>query len=103
MSNTLAIREKKSLATASAKMDKDLKESTEKIFKSMGLNASTAITMFYKAVNLHNKIPFEIIGEPRYNDETLAAFREAEEIRKHPENYKSYNTAQEMLEDILGK
>lgn len=91
----------KILATASAKMDRDLKESTERIFKSMGLNASTAITMFYRAVNLQNRIPFEIIGEPRYNDETLAAFKEAEDIRKHPENYKSYNSAQEMYDDIM--
>lgn len=91
----------RALATASAKMDRDLKESTERIFKSMGLNGSTAITMFYRAVNLQNKIPFEIIGEPRYNDETLAAFKEAEDIRKHPENYKSYNSAQEMFDDIM--
>lgn len=91
----------KILATASAKMDRDLKKSTERIFKSMGLNASTAITMFYRAVNLQNRIPFEIIGEPRYNDETLAAFKEAEDIRKHPENYKSYNSAQEMYDDIM--
>lgn len=91
----------RALATASAKMDRDLKESTERIFKSMGLNASTAITMFYRAVNLQNRIPFEIIGEPRYNDETLAAFKEAEDIRKHPENYKSYNSAQEMFDDIM--
>lgn len=91
----------RAFATASAKMDRDLKESTERIFKSMGLNASTAITMFYRAVNLQNKIPFEIIGEPRYNDETLAAFKEAEDIRKHPENYKSYNSAQEMFDDIM--
>ena len=91
----------RALATASAKMDRDLKESTERIFKRMGLNASTAITMFYRAVNLQNKIPFEIIGEPRYNDETLAAFKEAEDIRKHPENYKSYNSAQEMFDDIM--
>lgn len=91
----------RALATASAKMDRDLKESTERIFKSMGLNASTAITMFYRAVNLQNRIPFEIIGDPRYNDETLAAFKEAEDIRKHPENYKSYNSAQEMFDDIM--
>lgn len=58
----------KELVTVSVRMDKELKESTEKIFKSMGLNASTAITIFYRAVNLQNRIPFEIVGEPRYAD-----------------------------------
>lgn len=91
----------RALATASAKMDRELKESTERIFKSMGLNASTAITMFYRAVKLQNKIPFEIIGDPRYNDETLEAFKEADDIRAHPEKYKSYNSAQEMFDDIM--
>lgn len=99
--STAVMKEKKSYATASAKMDRELKESTEKIFKSMGLNASTAITMFYRAVNIHNKIPFEIVGEPRYNDETLAAFKEAEDMKLHPEKYKTYDTADEMFNDIM--
>lgn len=43
----------------------------------------------------NNKIPF--------NDETLAAFKEAEDIRKHPDKYKSYNSAQEMVDDIIEK
>lgn len=59
----------KELVTVSVRMDKELKESTEKIFKSMGLNASTAITMFYRAVKLQNRIPFEIVGEPRYAED----------------------------------
>ncbi len=57
------------IAVASAKMDKDLKIATEKIFKSMGLNATTAITMFYTAVLRQNKIPFEIVGDPIYSRE----------------------------------
>lgn len=91
----------RALATASAKMDRELKESTERIFKSMGLNASTAITMFYKAVNRQNKIPFEIVGDPRYNTETLAAFKEADDMKAHPEKYKTYDTVDEMLDDIM--
>ena len=61
----------KAIAVASAKMDKDLKENTERIFKSMGLTATTAITLFYKAVSMQNKIPFEIVGDPFYSPENL--------------------------------
>ena len=61
----------KAIAVASAKMDKELKENTERIFKSMGLTATTAITLFYKAVSMQNKIPFEIVGDPFYSPENM--------------------------------
>lgn len=35
------------------------------------------------------------------NAETLAAMRECEEMRKHPERYKRYDNAEKMMEDIL--
>lgn len=37
----------------------------------------------------------------KYNNETLAAFQEADDMKKHPENYKTYNTVDEMFEDIM--
>lgn len=37
----------------------------------------------------------------KYNNETLAAFKEADDMKKHPENYKTYNTVEEMYEDIM--
>ena len=35
------------------------------------------------------------------NPETIAALQEAEEIRRNPENFKSYASAHDMMEDIL--
>lgn len=37
----------------------------------------------------------------KHNQETLAAFTEAADIKAHPEKYKCYNTAKEMYEDIM--
>lgn len=37
----------------------------------------------------------------KYNSDTLVAFQEAEKIRKHPEKYKSYSSAEAMFKDIL--
>lgn len=37
----------------------------------------------------------------KYNQETLDAFKEAADIKANPEKYKSYNTAEEMYEDIM--
>lgn len=46
------------------------------------------------------RIPFEI-NNNTYNHETIAAFKEAEDISKNPDMYKGYNSAKEMFEDIL--
>ena len=35
------------------------------------------------------------------SDELLEAFAEVEEMKKHPERYKSYDSAEEMMSDIL--
>ena len=35
------------------------------------------------------------------NEETLEAVKEIEEMRKHPENYRSYDSFEEMVSDIL--
>lgn len=37
----------------------------------------------------------------KYNAETLTAFKEAEDMRAHPEKYKSYNSVKEIFEDIM--
>ena len=34
------------------------------------------------------------------NKETMAAFNEVEEMKKHPENVKSYNSFAELLEEV---
>ena len=44
-----------------------------------------------------NGIPFTI---RKYNAETEAAFAEVEEMKKHPELYKGYNSADELFENL---
>ena len=43
----------------------------------------------------------DTIQEPRYNEETIAALKEAEEISKNPSTYKGYSSVEEMIRDIL--
>ena len=47
-------------ATVRARVDSDLKQEAEAIFKKLGLNTSQAIVMFLNMVKLNNGIPFEI-------------------------------------------
>ena len=52
----------------SIRMDKYLKQQAEVIFDEMGMNMTTAITIFTKAVVRLGKIPFEISVNPPLNE-----------------------------------
>lgn len=68
--------------TVRARVAPDLKERAESIFDTLGLNASQAITLFYRQVDLHHGLPFQItipMPDPHYpNAATRAAIAESE-------------------------
>lgn len=67
------------MATTSVtiRMDENLKKQAEVLFDEMGLNMTTAITMFAKAVVRQNKIPFEIAADPFYSESNQKHLRKA--------------------------
>lgn len=67
------------MATTSVtiRMDENLKKQAEALFDEMGLNMTTAITMFTKAVVRQHKIPFEIAADPFYSETNQAHLRKA--------------------------
>ena len=81
------------------RVNEDLKKQASELFEYFGMSLSQAITLFLKQSVNTSSIPFEI-KVPQFSDEMLEAIAEAEEIEKHPENYKSYNNLAEILEDI---
>lgn len=50
----------------------DIKANAEKALKEMGLNMSTAITLFLIKVGREKRIPFEINADPFYSSENIA-------------------------------
>lgn len=58
------------MATTSVtiRMDENLKKQAEAIFNDMGLNMTTAFTIFTKAVVRQRKIPFEITADPFWSE-----------------------------------
>jgi len=58
-------------------MDEDLKKQVEVLFDNMGLNMTTAITIFAKAVVRQNKIPFEIKADPFFSESNQARLQDA--------------------------
>ena len=59
------------------RMDETLKRQAEILFEEMGLNTTTAFTMFAKAVVRQGKIPFEVAADPFFCAANQARLREA--------------------------
>jgi len=47
-------------ANINVRVDSSLKQAAESLFSDLGLNMSTAITMFLKSAVSHDGIPFEV-------------------------------------------
>lgn len=84
------------------RVDTTLKQESDMLFKSLGLNMSTAINMFLTKCVKTSSIPFNI-AEPKPSRKLKKALKEAEKIAKHPEKYKGYHDVHQMLEDILNE
>ena len=54
------------------RIDDDIKANAEKALKEMGLNMSTAITLFLIKVGREKRIPFEINADPFYGTENIS-------------------------------
>ncbi|MCI8577279.1 MAG: type II toxin-antitoxin system RelB/DinJ family antitoxin [Lachnospiraceae bacterium] len=67
------------------RMDADLKESVEEICRKMGMNLTTAITIFCTKVAQERRIPFEITADPDpfYNENNIHY------LEKKMEDYKA--------------
>ena len=88
------------LHTISARIESKVKTQAETLFAQLGMNMSTAITVFLKQVVRLRKIPFEIALDTP-NDETIAAIAEANKIASGKRKSKSYKNANAMIKDIL--
>ena len=60
------------MANVSFRMDDALKMQTEAILDQLGINMSTAMTMFAKAIVREHGIPFSLIVDPFYSAENQA-------------------------------
>lgn len=67
------------MATTSVtiRMDENLKRQAETLFEDMGLNMTTAFTIFAKAVVRQGRIPFEISADPFFSEANQAHLRKA--------------------------
>lgn len=82
------------------RVESSLKREAEALFNDLGLNMSSAITMFLKSAVSYDGIPFEI-KRLTPNAKTKAALAEYEMMKKTPDLYKRYNSFDEAVDEVL--
>ena len=81
-------------------LDAELKKQSQELLADLGLDLSTAVTIFLKQTLREQGIPFRIARE-QPNDETIKALEEYYEIKEHPEKYKRYSSFREAMDEVL--
>ena len=72
------------MSQVSFRIDEQLKNDGERLFKSMGMNMSVAITVFIQQSLQRGKLPFEVVGDPFYSDSNMRELeRRARDMDDH--------------------
>ncbi|NLC45409.1 MAG: type II toxin-antitoxin system RelB/DinJ family antitoxin [Clostridiales bacterium] len=78
------------------RIDADLKKQAEDIFRELGLNMSTALTVFLRQTVRSNGIPFDMrLDTP--NDETISAI---EDVRLGRNLHGPFSSVGELMENL---
>ena len=72
------------------------------MFRSLGMTLAQAVNMFISQSLLVGGIPFDV-RIPRFNKETEAAMKEAEDIAAGKMEAKTYHSVAELLADLDGE
>ena len=81
------------------RVDSELKNAVESCLADMGLNLSTAITIYLKRIARDHEIPFKISAAPRINQETLDAIEEGHRLANDP-NAPVYHDMKSLIEAL---
>ena len=82
------------------RMDEKLREEAANLFDDLGMGLNQAITIFVRQAVREQRIPF-IVSRDVPNKETLDAFKEIEDDEAGKIKLKSYDSVDELFEDIL--
>ena len=86
-------------ANLNIRIDPDTKQSAESLFKNFGITISDAVNIFLHQSVMVGGLPFEM-RQPRYNAETEAAMREADDIIAGKIKTKRYSSFSDFVADM---
>lgn len=79
------------MTQVSFRIDDNLKAEGERLFKSMGMNMSVAITVFIQQSIQRGKLPFEVVGDPFYSDANLRELERRTRDMDHQQNVSEHD------------
>lgn len=97
-----AAQSRKKTASLSIRIDPETKASVEELYASFGITVSDAVSMFFHKSLMEGGLPFSL-RQPRYNEETEEAMREARDIASGKVEARGYASAKELLDEIEGR
>ncbi len=77
------------------RMDEDLKKQAEELFSDLGMNLTTAFTVFAKQAVREQRLPFMV--SKNYNTETMSAIENA---RNGIGLSRAFSSVEELMEDL---
>ena len=86
-------------ANINLRIEPSTKEQAEALFSSFGISVTDAINIFLNTSIMEGGFPFQI-KQPRYNRETELAMQEARDIIAGKIQAKTYNSFEELLNDL---
>lgn len=85
----------------SFRVDKDLKEQADELFKSLGMNTSVALNMFLTQSVREQQIPFMVtMQSPEPSDRLKIALKELEDVENGKVKLKGYNNMTDLVEAL---
>ena len=81
-------------------LDPDLKKEASVLFSDLGMDLSTAVSVFLKQAVRVQGFPFVITRETP-NADTIAALNEYYLMKEHPEDYKDYSNFKDLMNEVL--
>lgn len=86
--------------STSITLDSNLKKASQELFSQLGMDFSTAITIFLKQAIKSHGLPFAVTTNVP-NNETVEAINEYYEMLSNPKKYKRYASAKEAFDEVL--
>ena len=81
-------------------LDANLKRSAQELLKDLGMDLTTAVTVFLRQLVREQGLPFRVTRDVP-NSETREALREFEQMRAHPDEYKRYDSFRQAMDEVL--
>lgn len=83
-------------------LDPELKKSCQELFADLGLDLTTAVTIFLKQALRVQGLPFTV-GREIPNEETKVALDDYKQMKEHPERYKVYDDFKSLMGNALSE